>query len=106
VVRVQGHVQPHQLDKRGVVSVSKHGSKVGGPVLGGVDSGDLAVTVDVLVDPSGDDGELGEEVHRVFVLRTGRVGSIRFDSDGDGGLERQVKLTVVFQYSFLWVPSA
>ena len=67
VIRVNGHVQPHQLDKRLVVSVSQHGSKVGRPILVSVDRGDLAVSVDVLEDSSSDDGELGEEVHRVFV---------------------------------------
>jgi len=69
VIRVNGHVQPHQLDKRLVVSVSQHGSKVGRPILVSVDRGDLAVPVDVLEDSSSDDGELGEEVHRVFVSR-------------------------------------
>jgi hypothetical protein len=64
---VNGHVQPHQLDKRLVISVPEHGSKVGGPILVGVDGGDLAVAVDVLEDSGSDDGELGEEVHRVFV---------------------------------------
>ena len=70
VVRVDGQVQPHQLDKGGVVTVSEHAGKVGRVVLGGVDGSDLAVTVDVLEDSGSNDGKLGNQVHAVLVLKS------------------------------------
>jgi hypothetical protein len=65
VVRVNGDVQPHQLDKLLVVTETEQGGQVGRVVLVGVNGGHLAVTVDVSEDSSGNVGELGNEVHRV-----------------------------------------
>jgi hypothetical protein len=65
VVRVDGDVQPHQLDEFLVVTETEQGGQVGRVVLVGINGGHLAVTVDVSEDSSGNVGELGNEVHRV-----------------------------------------
>lgn len=65
VIRVDGDVQSHQLDKLLVVAETEQGSQVGRVVLVGVNGGHLAVTVDISEDSSGNVGELGNEVHRV-----------------------------------------
>ena len=66
VVRVDGEVEAHELRERSAV-VAQHGGEVGRPVLGRVDAADLAVSVEVAVDGSGKRGQLGYQVHGVFV---------------------------------------
>ena len=66
MVRVDGDVQPHQLDKLLVVSVTEQSSQVGGVILVGVNGGHLSITVDVPEDSSGDVWELGNEVHGII----------------------------------------
>ena len=66
VVSVDGHVETHELDKFGVV-VAEEFREVCGPVQVWVDLADLAILVDVAVDTGSDKGQLGNEVHRVFV---------------------------------------
>jgi hypothetical protein len=94
VVRVDGNVQPHQLDKLLIVTVTEQGSQVGRVILVGVNGGHLAITVNVSEDSSSNVGELGNEVHGivesglpVFLL----VDTIRV-SLGESGIV--VKLTV------------
>jgi hypothetical protein len=66
VVRVDSDVQTHQLDELLVVAETEEGGKVGRVVLGLIDGGNLAVTVNVAEDSSGNVGQLGNEVHRVI----------------------------------------
>lgn len=66
VVRVDGDVQPHELDKVGVVTETEQGSQVGRVVLAGVNGGELAVTEDVSEDSASNVGEFGNEVHGVI----------------------------------------
>jgi len=66
VVRVDGDVQPHQLDELLVVTVTEQSSQVGGVILVGVNGGHLSVTVNVPEDSSSDVWELGNEVHGVI----------------------------------------
>lgn len=65
MVRVDGNVQPHQLDKLLIVTVTEQGSQVGRVILVGVNGGHLAITVNVSEDSSGNVGELGNEVHGI-----------------------------------------
>lgn len=66
VVRVDGDVQPHELDKVGVVTETEQGSQVGRVVFAGVNGRELAVTEDVSEDSASNVGELGNEVHGVI----------------------------------------
>lgn len=66
VVRVDGDVQPHELDKVSVVTETEQGSQVGRVVLAGVNGRELAVTEDVSEDSASNVGELGNEVHGVI----------------------------------------
>jgi hypothetical protein len=94
VVRVDGNVQPHQLDKLLIVTVTEQSSQVGRVILVGVNGGHLAITVDVSKDSSGNVGEFGNEVHGIvegglpvfLLVDTIRVGL------GESGIV--VKLTV------------
>ena len=65
VVRVDGDVQPHELDELLVVSETEKGGQVGGVVLVLVNLGELSISEDVSEDSAGNVGELGNEVHRV-----------------------------------------
>lgn len=67
VVRVNGQVQSHQLDETGIVSVAEHVGQVPRVVLGRVNGGDLAVSVDVLENSTGNGGKLGDQVHGILV---------------------------------------
>jgi hypothetical protein len=66
VVRVDGNVQPHQLDKLLIVTVTEQSSQVGRVILVGVNGGHLSITVDVPEDSSSNVGELGNEVHGII----------------------------------------
>ena len=82
VVRVNGNVQPHQLDKLLIVAETEQSRQVGRVVLVLVDRRELAVAVHVTEDATGNVGELGNEVHRVVecgfpvfaLVDAGRVG--------------------------------
>lgn len=64
---VDGEIQAHELGELFVI-VAQHASEVGGPIELWVDGADsLAVTVGVAVDGGGDDWQLGDQVHAVFV---------------------------------------
>ena len=65
VVRVDGDVEAHELDKLLVVAVAEQGGQVGRVVLVLVNLRELAVAVDVAEDAAGNVGELGDQVHRV-----------------------------------------
>jgi len=58
-------IEPHELNKVGIVAVTEERSEVGWIILVRVDGRELPVTVDVTEDPTGNDGELGDEVHGV-----------------------------------------
>lgn len=66
VVRVDGDVQSHELDKVSVVTETEQGSQVGRVVLAGVNGRELAVTEDVSEDSASNVGELGNEIHGVI----------------------------------------
>jgi hypothetical protein len=66
VVRVDGQVETHQLNKVLVVTESELVSQVEGIILVLLDSGDLAILEDVAVDAGSNGGELGNEVHGVL----------------------------------------
>ena len=67
VVRVNGHVQTHQLDELGVI-VADHLAEVGRPVEALVNGwGGGLLAVQVVVDDGGDGGQVGEAVHAVLV---------------------------------------
>lgn len=64
---MDGEVEPHQLSELSV-TVSQHVGEVVGPVQVGVDGSDAAAfTIKVAVDLSGDAGQLGNQVHGVFI---------------------------------------
>ena len=65
MVRVNGQVQPHQLYKLLVIAITQEGSQVGGVVLVLVNLGNLSTTVNIPENPSGNVGELGDEIHGV-----------------------------------------
>lgn len=65
VVRVDGQVQSHELDKLLVPSKAEEGGQVLRVVGLGVDRGELVAAVRVSVDSAGDVGQLGDQVHRV-----------------------------------------
>ena len=66
VVRVDGNIQPHELDKLLIVPVSEQVGEIGRVVSVLVDGWELAISKDIAEDSAGDIGELGNEVHRVF----------------------------------------
>ena len=66
VIRVNGDVQSHQLDKLLIVTVSEQGREVGRVILVLVNGRELAISKDISEDPSGDTREFGNEVHGVF----------------------------------------
>lgn len=64
---MDGEIKTHQLGELFVV-IAQHASEVGGPIEFWVDGSDaLSVTVSVAVDGGGDDWELGNQIHAVFV---------------------------------------
>ena len=66
VVRVDGQVQPQQLDEVVVLAKAQLVGQVEGVVLVLLDGGDLAVLENVAVDLGGDGGQLGDQVHRIL----------------------------------------
>lgn len=71
VVPVDGEVKPHQLSEL-VVAVAQHVGEVVGPVQVGVDGPDAAaLAIQVAVDLSSDAGQLGNQVHGVFIDKLG-----------------------------------
>lgn len=66
VVGVDGQVQTEQLNEVGVVAKAQLVGKVERVVLVLLDRGDLASLEDVLVDASGNCGQLGDQVHGVL----------------------------------------
>lgn len=67
MIGVDRQVESHQLDELGVV-IAQHARKVPGPILTGIYRAEaLAVLVGVPVYRCSDDGELGDQAHRVFV---------------------------------------
>lgn len=67
VIGVDGEVQAHKLNKVIVVTVAELVSQVEGVVLVLLDRGDFAVLEDIAVDLGRNGGELGNEIHGVFV---------------------------------------
>lgn len=67
VIGVDGQVQAHKLNKVIVVTVAELVSQVEGVVLVLLDRSDLAVLEDIAVDLGRNGGELGNEIHGVFV---------------------------------------
>jgi len=70
VVTVDGNIQPHQLDEGFIVTEAKKGRKIGRVILIWVDGRELAIAINVAVDTTGDVGELGDKVHRIFECGT------------------------------------
>ena len=67
VIRVDGEVKTHELNKVLVLAESEEVGQVGTIIQVGVDGGDLgAVLEDVLVDATGNVGELGNEIHGIL----------------------------------------
>lgn len=66
VVRVDGQIETQELNEVGVVAEAQLVGKVERVVLVLLDGGDLASLEDVLVDASGNRGQLGDQVHRVL----------------------------------------
>ena len=66
VVRVDGNVQPHELNELLVVSETEESGQVGRVIRVLVNLGKLSVNVDVSEDSAGNVGELGNEVHGVI----------------------------------------
>jgi hypothetical protein len=104
VVRVDGDVQPHEVDELLGLSEAEEGSEVGRVVLVGVNGGELSVAVDVAEDASGNVGELSDEVHRVVErglpvlllvdtvrVRLGKGRVVVEGGDGEGELAHGVK---------------
>lgn len=104
VVRVNGHVETHQLDESGVISVTEHVGQVPRVILGRVDGGNLAVSVDVLEDSTGDGGQLGDQVHGILIdglpvvllgrtlgISLGERGIMVERGDGEGELRHGVQ---------------
>jgi len=69
VVRVDGQVQPHQLYKLLVIAIAQKSCQVGGVILVLVNLGHFPTTIDIPEDPSGNVGELGNEIHGVIESR-------------------------------------
>lgn len=67
VAPVDGEVEPHKFSELGF-TVAQHVGEVVGPVQVGVDGSDAAAfTVQVAVDLGSDAGQLGDQVHGVFI---------------------------------------
>lgn len=66
MVRVDGEVQSHQIDKVLVSTKAELVGQVETVVLVGLDGRNFSVLVDVAVDFGGDGGQLGNQVHRVL----------------------------------------
>lgn len=66
VVSVDGEVETEQLDEVGVAAEAELVGEVEGVILVLLNSGDLAALEDVLVDASGNGGQLGNQVHGVL----------------------------------------
>lgn len=105
VVRVDGKVETHQLDKVGVVGEAELVGQVETVVLVLLDGGNLAVLVDVAVDARSDGGELGNEVHGVLKgvlpvlslldalgVGLGKRGLVLESGDGEGELGHGMKV--------------
>lgn len=70
-VPVDGEVKPHQLSEL-IVAVAQHVGEVVRPVQVGVDGPDAAaLAIQVAVDLSSDAGQLGNQVHGVFIDKLG-----------------------------------
>lgn len=64
---MDSEVEPHKLSELRI-TVAQHVGEVVGPVEVGVDSSDTAAfTVQVTVDLGSNAGELGNQVHRIFI---------------------------------------
>lgn len=64
---VDGEVEPHQLSELSI-AVAQHVGEVVGPVQVGVDGSDAAAfAVQVAVDLGSNAGQLGNQVHGVFI---------------------------------------
>ena len=61
---VDGDVETEKLDELFLSSETKNVGQVPGVVLGGIDSGDFALTIDVAVDTNSNVGELGNPTQR------------------------------------------
>lgn len=66
VVSVDGQVETHQLNEVSVVAEAELVGEVEGVVLVLLDGSDLSALEDVLVDASGNGGQLGNQVHGVL----------------------------------------
>ena len=67
MIRVNGQVEPHELDKVRVLGKSKLVGQIVAIVFVFVDGRDFAVMEDVAVDSCGDCWQLGDNIHRVLV---------------------------------------
>lgn len=70
VIRVDGEVEPHELDKLLVLSETEQGAQVLGVVGRLVNGRKLVASVGVSVDSTGNVGKLGNEVHGVLEGRS------------------------------------
>ena len=61
---VDGDVETEKLDELFLYSETKNVGQVPGVVLGGIDSGDFALTINVAVDTTSNVGELGNPTQR------------------------------------------
>lgn len=98
MVSVDGEVESHQLNESLVVAEAELVGVVEGVILILLDWGDLAILVDVLVDPGSNGWELRDQVHGILEsvspvillvdtlgvgLREGRLVLESIDSDGE-----------------------
>ena len=66
-------VEAHELDELGIL-VAQHGSEIPAPVLISVDgTGTGPVTVHVAVDDGSHRGQLGNQVHGIFIHQLGQT---------------------------------
>lgn len=64
---VDSKIEPHKLSELGI-TVAQHVSEVMGPVKVGVDgSNTAAFTIQVAVDLGGNAGQLGNQIHGIFI---------------------------------------
>lgn len=61
---MDGDVKTEELDKVALFSKAKNVCQVPGVILGSVDGGNLALTVDVAVNTTGNVGELGNPMRK------------------------------------------
>ena len=63
---MNGNVKTHKLDECRVFTKAKKRSQIPGVILAGVNSRELALSIDIAEDATSNVGELGNQIHSIF----------------------------------------